>query len=203
MSSTPILTFSQSFPFAASSRVKSVALRFHRSAHRSAGPSHVCRSPSAWTRAQDDPTLAPSGTYPSIDATSLGMPPPAVGGADGVDMEVCPITAVAEDASTTIFPSYPDPIGNDAVASGCAASVMDTAVSVYIGGGLICTASTCDAAVAPGYNLSAPGAATSACELGRKLTKSMKPAFGRIMGCPKIRNLKVSPSTSIVSRMCY
>jgi hypothetical protein len=36
-------------------------------------------------------------------------------------------------------------------------------------------------------------------ETRKRLTKSMKPVFGRIAGCPRIRNLNVSSDTSIAS----
>jgi hypothetical protein len=51
MSPTLVSTLSQSFPFVASSRVKSISPGFHQSAHRRMGPSHTWRSLPARTRA--------------------------------------------------------------------------------------------------------------------------------------------------------
>jgi hypothetical protein len=177
-SSTPILTLSQSFPYAAASRVKIITLRFYRSAHQRAGPFHACRPLLARTKARDNPALALSSVDHSIGTTSSRTAPPIVGGADGADTDVCPITTVAEDASaafTIACPATGAAVGmegdlscsalvyNNMVAFGYTASITGMAVSICIGGGPICVASACDVTVVPGRDSTTPGATVSTC----------------------------------------
>jgi hypothetical protein len=51
--------------------------------------------------------LAPSGADPSVSATPSRAATLAVGGADGADMKVCPITTVTEDTSTAFITICP------------------------------------------------------------------------------------------------
>jgi hypothetical protein len=67
----------------------------------------MCRSLPTQTRSQDDPVLGPSGADPSVGATPSRAAPLVVGGADGADMKVYPITTVTEDISTTLITICP------------------------------------------------------------------------------------------------
>jgi hypothetical protein len=175
---TLVSTFSQSFPSAASSMVKSITPEFCRLAYRRAGPFYACRTLPASTRAWDNPTSVLSGADPSVGAISSGVAPSAVGGADGRDAEVCLVTTVAKDTSVTFFSIYPTigmaayadddldyfaPVHNGTVASGCAASVMSAVVFVYTDGGPICAISACHVTVVPSYDSFALGATIFAC----------------------------------------
>jgi hypothetical protein len=120
--------------------------------------------------------LAPSGADPSVGATSSRTAPSVVGGVDGADTDVYPITTVAKDASATFSIAYPAvgmaagteddlscsaPICYNAVASGYTASITGMAISICTGGGPICVASACDVMVVPGRDSTAPGAIIS------------------------------------------
>jgi hypothetical protein len=116
--------------------------------------------------------LALSGAEPTINTTSFGTAPLVVGGVEYTYADACPITTVAEDTLVTFTTagsvacpegdfSRSAPIYNNAVASGCVASIMGVAVSIRTSGVSIYVASACSIKVVPGLDWTALGATIS------------------------------------------